>query len=163
MMFLDCPAYLHKEHTVRCGLPAEVRRRFTMRSTDGPLESAMIRCPSGHWLTGPIEFLACDSRDERHPAHGAVAASATSADLTASHDGHAGRARPAAQEFPGEPRRAPARTSGAPAYYLGRPARQWITALRPRRRHTASSHLRQAGLQSVGSGAGRPGPPGDRP
>ena len=61
---------------------------------------APIRCPSGHWLTGPIEFLTGDSRDERHPANGAVAASATSADLTASHDGHAGRARPAAQEFP---------------------------------------------------------------
>src|SRR4029077_2569307 len=97
MMFLDCPAYLDKEHTVRCGLPAEVRRRFTMRSTDGPLESAMIRCPSGHWLTGPIEFLTGDSRDERHPANGPVAASVTSADPTASHDAHAGRARPAAQ------------------------------------------------------------------
>jgi hypothetical protein len=73
-------------------------------------------------------------RDERHPANGGVAASATSADLTASHDGHAGRVRPAAQEFPGEPRRAPPRTSGAPAYYLGRPARRWIAAMRPRRR-----------------------------
>jgi len=68
MMFLDCPAYLDEEHTVRCGLPAEVRRRFTMRSTGGPLESAMIRCPSGHWFNGPIEFLAWDSKDKRHPA-----------------------------------------------------------------------------------------------
>jgi len=48
MMFLDCPAPLDAEHTVRCGLPAEVRCRFTMRSTDGPLESAMIKCPAGH-------------------------------------------------------------------------------------------------------------------
>ena len=40
-----------------CGLPAEVRCRFIMRSTDGPLESAMISCPAGHWFTGPIEFL----------------------------------------------------------------------------------------------------------
>jgi hypothetical protein len=147
MMFLDCPAYLDKEHTVRCGLPAEVRRRFTMRSTDGPLESAMIRCPAGHWLTGPIEFLTCGSGDERHPANGPVAASVTSADPTASQDGHADRVRPVAQEFPGEPRRALPRSSSAPAYYLGRPARQWITALRPRRRHTASSHLMQAGLR----------------
>jgi hypothetical protein len=42
MMFLDCPAYLD-EAGARCGLPAEVRCRFIMRSTDGPLESAMIR------------------------------------------------------------------------------------------------------------------------
>ena len=53
MMFLDCPAYLDHERTVRCGLPAEVRCRFTMSSTDGPLESAMIRCPAvrGSWLS----------------------------------------------------------------------------------------------------------------
>ena len=48
MMFLDCPAYLDQDGAVRCGLPAEVRCRFTMRSTDGPIESAMIRCPAGH-------------------------------------------------------------------------------------------------------------------
>jgi hypothetical protein len=57
MMFLDCPAYLDDEGALRCGLPAEVRRRFTMRSSDGPLEAAMIRCPSGHWFNGPIESL----------------------------------------------------------------------------------------------------------
>jgi hypothetical protein len=43
-MFLDCPAYLDEQGVVRCGLPAEVQRRFVMSSTDGPLESAMIRC-----------------------------------------------------------------------------------------------------------------------
>jgi hypothetical protein len=40
MMFLDCPACLDEEGAVRCGLPAEVRCRFSMRSTGGPLESA---------------------------------------------------------------------------------------------------------------------------
>ena len=60
IMFLDCPAYLDKEGAVRCGLPAEVRRRFIMRSSDGPLESAMIRCPAGHFFSGPIEFLTFD-------------------------------------------------------------------------------------------------------
>ena len=35
MMFLDCPACLDQERAVRCGLPAEVRYRFIMRSTDG--------------------------------------------------------------------------------------------------------------------------------
>jgi hypothetical protein len=57
LMFLDCPAYLDQDRGRRCGLPAEVRRRFIMDSTDGPLESAMIRCPAGHVFNGPIEFL----------------------------------------------------------------------------------------------------------
>jgi len=61
--FLDCPAYLDEEGAVRCGLPAEVRCRSIMRSTGGPLESAMIRCPAGHWFNGPIEFLSL----EKHP------------------------------------------------------------------------------------------------
>ena len=43
----------------------EVLRRFIMDSTDGPLESAMIRCPAGHVFNGPIEFL---SYDKRHTA-----------------------------------------------------------------------------------------------
>ena len=57
MMFLDCPASLDQDGAVRCGLPAEVRCRFTMRSTDGPLESVMIRCAVGHCFSGPIGFL----------------------------------------------------------------------------------------------------------
>jgi hypothetical protein len=65
LMFLDCPAYLDQDRGRRCGLPAEVRRRFIMDSTDGPLESAMIRCPAGHVFNGPIEFL---SYDKRHTA-----------------------------------------------------------------------------------------------
>ena len=58
MMLLDCPAYLDEDGALRCGLPAEVRCRVTMGSTDGFLESVMIRCPSGHWFNGPIEFVA---------------------------------------------------------------------------------------------------------
>ena len=65
LMFLDCPAYLDQHRSRRCGLPAEVQRRFIMDSTDGPLESAMIRCPAGHVFNGPIEFL---SYDKRHTA-----------------------------------------------------------------------------------------------
>jgi hypothetical protein len=57
VMFLDCPAYMDKTGAVRCGLPAEVEGRYLMRSTDGPLESARIRCPRGHWFNGPIESL----------------------------------------------------------------------------------------------------------
>jgi hypothetical protein len=59
MMFLDCPAYLDEDGAERCGLPAEVCDRFTVRSTDGPIENVRIRCPSGHWFNGPIEFLTC--------------------------------------------------------------------------------------------------------
>jgi hypothetical protein len=57
VMFLDCPAYLDAERKTRCGLPAEVEYRYTMGSTDGPLESAKIRCPRNHGFNGPIEFL----------------------------------------------------------------------------------------------------------
>jgi len=56
-MLVDCPAFLGHDGAVRCGLPAEVQARYTVRSTDGPLESAKIRCPNGHWFNGPIESL----------------------------------------------------------------------------------------------------------
>jgi hypothetical protein len=58
--FLDCPAYLDGRGARRCGLPAEVQERYTARSTDGPLESARIRCPRGHWFNGPVESLTWD-------------------------------------------------------------------------------------------------------
>jgi hypothetical protein len=56
--FLDCPAYLSNNPAARCGLPAEVEAQYVMRSTDGLLECARIRCPRGHWFNGPIESLA---------------------------------------------------------------------------------------------------------
>ena len=55
-MLVDCPAFLGHDGA-RCGLPAEVEARYTFRSTDGPLESAKIRCPRGHWFNGLIESL----------------------------------------------------------------------------------------------------------
>ena len=76
MMFLDCPAYLDSSGAVRCGLRAEVRCRYTMRSTDGPLESAMIRCPAGHHFNGPIESLTWDGRNRHHPGIAAQASRA---------------------------------------------------------------------------------------
>jgi hypothetical protein len=60
MMFLDCPEYMDRHGAARCGLPAEVQDRYTMQSTDGPLESARIRCPRGHYFNGPIESLTWD-------------------------------------------------------------------------------------------------------
>jgi hypothetical protein len=58
MEFLACPAYLNDDRSVRCGMPAEVTCRFTMRSSDGPLESVMIQCPARHHFNAPVEFLA---------------------------------------------------------------------------------------------------------
>jgi hypothetical protein len=55
VMFLDCPGYMDSEGAARCGLPAAVEHRYTMTSTDGPLESAKIRCPRGHSFNGPVE------------------------------------------------------------------------------------------------------------
>jgi hypothetical protein len=60
VMFLDCPAYLDQRGAARCGLPAEVEYRYTVGSCDGPVESAKIRCPRGHWFNGPIASLALE-------------------------------------------------------------------------------------------------------
>ena len=71
--FLDCPAYLDKTGSVRCGLPAEVEGRYLMRSTDGPMESARIRCPRGHWFNGPVESLTSGERPDPAAAREAIA------------------------------------------------------------------------------------------
>ena len=73
VMFLDCPAYMDKTGSVRCGLPAEVEGRYLMRSTDGPLESAKIRCPRGHWFNGPIESLSTEERPDTSVEREAIA------------------------------------------------------------------------------------------
>ena len=73
MMFLDCPAYMDKSGSVRCGLPAEVQGRYQMSSTDGPLESARIRCPRGHWFNGPVESLTLEERPNASAESEAIA------------------------------------------------------------------------------------------
>jgi hypothetical protein len=55
--FLDCPAYMDKHGTARCGLPAIVEYRYTIRSTEQVLDAVKIRCPRGHWFNGPAEAL----------------------------------------------------------------------------------------------------------
>jgi hypothetical protein len=41
-----------------------------MRSSDGPLDSAKIRCPLGHWFNGPLESLIWAVPQARtRPAH----------------------------------------------------------------------------------------------
>jgi hypothetical protein len=57
VMFVDCPAYMDGHGADRCGLPAGVEYRYTVESSDGPLESAKIRCPRGHNFNGPLESL----------------------------------------------------------------------------------------------------------
>lgn len=133
MMFLDCPAYLDPGGAVRCGLPAEVRCLFTMQSADGPVDSAMIRCPAGHWFTGPIGSLIPPSTGQRDRGTAAVASSVRPDTLTDGHDRLNGRGGSAVRAFPAEPGRDVPCPNGAPAYYIGRPARVWITAMRPRR------------------------------
>jgi hypothetical protein len=68
--FLDCPEYLDSRGRERCGLPAEVEYWYAVESSDGPLESAKIRCPRGHWFNGPAESLTVPVREplsERSP------------------------------------------------------------------------------------------------
>ena len=55
--FLDCPAYMNGDGTVRCGLPAVVEDSYTLSSTDGPVTSVKIHCPAGHWFSGPVSAL----------------------------------------------------------------------------------------------------------
>jgi hypothetical protein len=52
LMFLDCPAYRGRAGGERCGLPAEVRSRFTgplesLTLTTGPGRAAAAPCPAG--------------------------------------------------------------------------------------------------------------------
>ena len=160
MMFLDCPAWLDQDGAARCGLPAEVGRRFTMRSTDGPVESATIRCPAGHYFCGDIESLTWDSKDTYDPSLAEVASRAGRDSVQGSYDGRDGIDGFATRHLPAEPEPDSCRPNTAPAYYLGRPARLWITAMRPRRRHTTSRHPMQT---VIGSGkqtpSGHGGPP----
>jgi len=158
MMFLDCPAWLNRDGAERCGLPAEVSCRFTMRSTDGPIESAMIRCPAGHYFCGAIESLTWDGKNKHDPGSGAVTSRARRVSVPGSHDGADGST---IRDYPAEPDPDFSRPNTAPASYLGRPARLWITVMRPRRRRTASRHpmptVTRGGKQTPpGHGGSRP-------
>ncbi len=140
-MFLDCPAWLDQDGAVRCGLPAEVRCRYTTCSTCGPLESAMIRCPAGHWFNGPIEFLTWDAKANHDPGRPGAASRPPRDIVPGSRDGADGAGRPVIGDFRDQPEQEITRPGTAPAYYLGRPAWLWMTATRPRRRRTAPDHL----------------------
>jgi hypothetical protein len=146
MMFLDCPARLDQERAARCGLPAEVRCRFTMRSTDGPLDSVMIRCPAGHHFSGPVAFLTPDSTGNPDPGTTTASSRAGRDSAQPAHDGPGGGGSALRNHY-AAPQRQDHRRNNTPAYYLGHPATVWITAMRPRRSHTASHHLIQTGAR----------------
>ena len=55
--FFDCPAYIDRDGTARCGLPAAVEHRYRLGSTDGAVTAVKIRCPRGHWFSGPVDAL----------------------------------------------------------------------------------------------------------
>lgn len=152
MMFLDCPAYLDDGRSVRCGLPAEVRCRFTMCSTDGPVESAMIGCPAGHSFNGAIESLTWKSDRQNAVGQAAVAPSAGSAGRPGVPDGRAGGGRLAARDRR-EPDREARRPNGAPAYYQGRAARIYLTAMCSHG-HSLGGHALVAPMTLAGSRAG---------
>jgi len=157
MMFLDCPAYLDQNGAVRCGLPAEVSCRFTMRSTEGPMESAMIRCPAGHYFCGAIESLTWDRGGRHDPGSAVVTSRAGRVSVQGSHDGGNGADGTAVRDLPAGPKPGFSRSNTAPAYYLGHPARLWITVMRPRRRGTTSRHamptVTGGGKQTPGTAA----------
>jgi len=88
MEFLACPAYLNDDGSVRCGLPAEVTCRFTMRSSDGPLESVMIQCPARHHFSAPVEFLTFE--DGEYLRHGKEQGFTHQSQLAAPLDTHPG-------------------------------------------------------------------------
>ena len=152
MMFLDCPAWLNRDGAERCGLPAEVSCRFTMRSTDGPVESAMIRCPAGHYFCGAIESLTWDGKDKHDPGSPAVTSRARRVSVQGSRDDADGSD---VRDDPAGPDPDFSRPNTAPAAYLGRPARLWISVMRPRRRCTTSPHP----MPTVANGA-KPASPG---
>jgi len=145
-MFLDCPAWLDHHGALRCGLPAEVSCRFTMCSTDGPVESAMIKCPAGHYFCGAIESLTWPGKDKHDPGSAAATSRAGHHGGQGGHDGRHGGGRSHPGDIPAEPERDACRPNTAPAYYLGHPAALWITAMRPRRRRTASRYPMEAAV-----------------
>jgi hypothetical protein len=121
-------------------LLGEVRCRFTMHSTDGPLESAMIKCPAGHYFCGAIESLTWRGKGEHDPGNAAAISRAGCDSVQGSHGGPDGGGGPHSGDVPAEPERDACRPNTAPAYYLGYPAALWISAMRPRRRRTASRY-----------------------
>ena len=89
--FMDCPAYLDGRPQARCGLPAVVEGRWAMASTDGPLPAVKIRCPRGHWFSGPVESLIWDDRASGDAGGGRMRDDARYGQATGTGRGHGPR------------------------------------------------------------------------
>jgi len=109
-----------------------------MRSTDGPVESATIRCPAGHYFCGDIESLTWDSKNTHDPGSAAATSRAGRDSVQVNHDGRDGTDGFAVRHFQAETERRHHRPNTAPAYYLGHPAVLWITITRPHGRPAAA-------------------------
>jgi hypothetical protein len=83
-------------------------------------------------------------RDKPGPGKAAAASRPARDSVRNSHDGRDGAGGIAVRDFPAGPEPGISRPSTTPAYYLGRPARLWITVMRPRRRRSTSDHPVQA-------------------
>ena len=84
MMLVDCPAYLDARGRVRCGLPAEIHVPYLLHSTGGPLESARIQCPRGHYFNGPIQSLTWD-KNQAQPGYALITSPSTGLDQACDH------------------------------------------------------------------------------
>jgi len=78
------------------------------------------------------------------PGYAAVTSRSARDSGRGSHDGSFGAGGIAVRDLPAEPEAEISRPNIAPAYYLGHPARLWITVMRPRRRRLTSHHAMQA-------------------
>ena len=104
---------------------------------------AILNTGAGHWFDGPIESLTWESSQKPAPGPGRNRPSARPDCCPGWHEGRADGGW-LAVPCPRKPEREARRPNGAPAYYLGRPAHIYITAMRPPHRHAASDHQEQA-------------------
>jgi len=47
-----------------CEVPAEVTDRFSLNSTDGPVDCVALRCVAGHHFRMPSELLPAGSQEQ---------------------------------------------------------------------------------------------------
>ena len=109
----------------------------------------MIECPAGHYFSGAVESLTSDSTDNHDPDPARLGSRAGYDSLQRGHDGRHGGGGSALRDFPAEPEQKGRRANTAPAYYLGHPAGLWITAMRPRRKPTASRYPLEAAVSGA--------------
>ncbi len=85
-------------------------------------------------------MIEIDDRDKPGPGKAAAASRPDRNSVRGSHDGRDDAGGIAVRDSPAGPEPGISRPSTAPAYYLGRPARLWITVMRPRRKRSTFDH-----------------------